>query len=491
MKLKKFAATLALLVLIIFAGVFGTNSMNASAASNSLSATYKYLYVGQTYKPTVKGSHSSVKWSVGNSNIASVTSSGKVTAKNIGRTNVYAKVNGKKLTLKVEIVSKTAYNAVKYANKAVGSKYSQSKRMSKGYYDCGSLVWRSYSSAGMHIGGKSDWAPTAASSGSILNNAYKTVSYSGVSSSELLPGDLLFTSSSSNGRYRNITHAAMYVGNGKIVEAANSRVGVVKRNYSTSKIVLIARPTVNVSKTLQQPQMTTTKSASSSVKNTNIEVSWKKVRGASGYYVYRKAQGGSYKKIATVKGGSKVTYTDKKAYAGKYIYTIKAYSGSKTSSCNKNGMTAATKIASPSNVAAADNSKGISINWKEVQHATGYKVYRKTGSGSYSLIKNVSGKGTNKFQDNKVDDGKHYVYVVRAVRKNSDSYTTVSKNSSTTKKVCYTADSNVAVASAETTAKTTASAAETKVNKKAAEDAVKETVKETASETANETTNET
>lgn len=477
MKRKKFAATLAMLAFILFAGIFNTHNINASAASNSLSATYKYLYVGQSYTPTVKGSYSKVKWSTSNSNIASVTSSGKVKAKNIGRANIYATVDGTKLTLKVEIVSKTTYNAVKYANKAVGSSYSQSKRMSKGYYDCGSLVWRSYANAGLYIGGKSDWAPTAASGASTLNSSYKTISYSGVSASNLLPGDLIYTSTSSNGRYRNITHAAIYVGNGKIVEAANSRVGVVKRNYSTKNIVLIARPTVKVSNKLQEAQMTATKSTSSSVTNTSVKINWRKVRGAKGYYVYRKVEDGKWKKIATIKDDETLTYTDKKAYAGKYIYTVKAYSGSKAGPHNTNGMTASTKIAPPSNVSAADNSTGIKVKWSTVKYATGYRVYRKTTSGSYSLLKVVSDHDTSAFQDNKAESGTNYVYAVRAFRKNSSSSTTISKTSDSSKTVCYTEP--VAVASNDAA---TAAALESTEETSTEETTALETVPESTAE---------
>ena len=55
------------------------------------------------------------------------------------------------------------------------------------------------------------------------------------------PGDLIFYSYSNNGRFFNITHVAIYVGNGKVVEAANERIGVVYRSVqSQSSIVFIA-----------------------------------------------------------------------------------------------------------------------------------------------------------------------------------------------------------------------------------------------------------
>lgn len=49
--------------------------------------------------------------------------------------------------------------------------------------------------------------------------------------------------SASNGRYKNISHVAVYVGNGKVVEALNESLGVVYRDVaSTGKIVVIGRP---------------------------------------------------------------------------------------------------------------------------------------------------------------------------------------------------------------------------------------------------------
>ena len=79
----------------------------------------------------------------------------------------------------------------------------------------------------------------------------------------------------------------------------------------------------------------TTLSTPKSTKS-GISLKWKKVTGADGYMVYRKTGSGSYSKIATVKGNSKVTYTDKSAKKGKkYTYKIKAYK-SKTYSAYSN-----------------------------------------------------------------------------------------------------------------------------------------------------------
>ena len=68
-------------------------------------------------------------------------------------------------------------------------------------------------------------------------------------------------------------------------------------------------------------------------------LSWGKVTGASGYYVYRKTPSSGWKKIATIKKGTIASYTDKKVtYGSSYIYTVKAYSGKTVSAYNTTGI---------------------------------------------------------------------------------------------------------------------------------------------------------
>ena len=70
-----------------------------------------------------------------------------------------------------------------------------------------------------------------------------------------------------------------------------------------------------------------------------ITLKWNKVTGAQGYVVYRQIGNGKLTKIATVKGVSKVSYTDKSAKKGtKYTYKLQAYSG-KTYSAYSNAKT--------------------------------------------------------------------------------------------------------------------------------------------------------
>ena len=115
----------------------------------------------------------------------------------------------------------------------VGCQYSQALRDEEGYYDCSSLVYRLYREVGIdYLSGM-----TAAAEAQYLeeNNM-------GISEQELQPGDLIFYSYGTNGRYKNITHVAIYVGNNQRVHAANTRRGVVLDPYAPSNIGVYARP---------------------------------------------------------------------------------------------------------------------------------------------------------------------------------------------------------------------------------------------------------
>ena len=73
-------------------------------------------------------------------------------------------------------------------------------------------------------------------------------------------------------------------------------------------------------------------------------MTWGKVTGATGYNVYRKVTGGSWSRIATVKSGSTVTYTNKSLSSKKtYYYTVRAYNGSYLSSYVSSGIKGTTK----------------------------------------------------------------------------------------------------------------------------------------------------
>lgn len=59
-----------------------------------------------------------------------------------------------------------------------------------------------------------------------------------------------------------------------------------------------------------------------SVSDTKAALSWKKVKGATGYEVYRSVNGGAYKKLTDVKT---TKYTAKLSAGTSYKYKVRAY----------------------------------------------------------------------------------------------------------------------------------------------------------------------
>lgn len=115
----------------------------------------------------------------------------------------------------------------------VGYPYSQPLRNSGKAFDCSSLAYYAWKSAGVDIsfGG----GTTAAAEAEGLKD--KTVK-----EENLQPGDLIFYSYTTNGRYRNISHVGIYVGNGKMVEAVDEAHGVCLGDYHNGGLVMICRP---------------------------------------------------------------------------------------------------------------------------------------------------------------------------------------------------------------------------------------------------------
>lgn len=104
------------------------------------------------------------------------------------------------------------------------------------YFDCSSLAYYTWKAAGVNI--SYNGSTTAAAEAQGLEEAGRTVAFE-----DMEPGDLIFWSFCSNGRYKNISHVGIYVGNGKVVEACDESVGVIFRDVtSAGSIVTICRP---------------------------------------------------------------------------------------------------------------------------------------------------------------------------------------------------------------------------------------------------------
>lgn len=181
-----------------------------------MSASSLLLTKGQTKQLKVHGTKEKVSFRSLNPKKVSVTANGKIKAKKQGNAVITAKIGDAKLGCVISVTTKKKKKAIKLAYKIVGSsKYDQAKRMQNGYYDCSSLVWRSYSPNGCNFG-SANYAPVAADLAKWLSQRNKLLkggfSKENVENFKLNAGDLLFETGSDNGRFKGIYHVEIFTG---------------------------------------------------------------------------------------------------------------------------------------------------------------------------------------------------------------------------------------------------------------------------------------
>lgn len=145
---------------------------------------------------------------------------------------------------------------------------------------------------------------------------------------------------------------------------------------------------------------------SSTNSKSKITVKWTVSRGAACYYVYRKVNSGSLKKVATVKGTS---YGDKSVKASKnYTYAVIAHCSAATSTYSNHFTTKL--YAPPTMKSISSEANGLKIAWNSVSGVNKYKVYRRISTAkSYSELANTT---STSYTDTTAASGKKYYYKV-------------------------------------------------------------------------------
>ena len=137
----------------------------------------------------------------------------------------------------ISSMDETQKSVVMYALSKVGSDYSQEDRTSGTAFDCSSLAYYAWQSAGVDVSFGGGGPPCAADMASALEANGKKLT-----TMDLQPGDLVFYGGEANGRYMGIYHVAIYVGNGMCVEALNTSYGVVYQRLRTTNAIMVCRP---------------------------------------------------------------------------------------------------------------------------------------------------------------------------------------------------------------------------------------------------------
>ena len=158
--------------------------------------------------------------------------------------------------------------------------------------------------------------------------------------------------------------------------ATVNRKGVVKaKGIGTCKIKITVGSSSKNSKVTVVPKNVTIKAATLS--GTTAKVTWKKVKGVKGYYVYKSTNANSgFKKVATVKGAKKTSATIKNLASGTTYFKVKAFgkSGKKTITSKKYSKAVSVKVWK---LVWSDEFNGSSLDMNNWTYETG------TGDGGW------------------------------------------------------------------------------------------------------------
>ena len=148
-----------------------------------------------------------------------------------------------------------------------------------------------------------------------------------------------------------------------------------------------------------------------SATNGGIYITWNKVPGAWKYRVCRKAEGETWIPLGETSGNSYAD--DASAIQTAYRYTVCCIdpSGQAASGYDPDGRPF-TMTATPEISAVTGTVDGVRISWGRIDGATEYRVYRKSGNGSWSRIGHTS---SCSYTDTAVESGTTYSYTVRCL----------------------------------------------------------------------------
>ncbi len=156
-----------------------------------------------------------------------------------------------------------------------------------------------------------------------------------------------------------------------------------------------------------------------------VVIEWKKVSGATKYYLYKKTYAnGNWGDWVYTKGTTGLNYTDKTVNSGAYVrYMVCALNDSQKSPY---ATTPTLRRLLTPNLTAENANTGVLLNWNKVSGAQKYYLYRKTYSaGKWSDWKYIKGTTGINYTDTSVKSGTYVRYMICAIdRSYKSGYTT-------------------------------------------------------------------
>jgi hypothetical protein len=175
--------------------------------------------------------------------------------------------------------------------------------------------------------------------------------------------------------------------------------------------------------TYTAPQLATPKLVSVTSSSSGTTVQWEAVSGAVQYRVYYKTADSGWSCFA-VTDDTTALHTSG-VFGTTYYYTVRCVASDGTtftSSFDKTGLSAtyARLLDTPQLTSVTNSSAGVTVQWEAVPGAAQYRVYYKTGTGSW--VRFAVTDGTSAVHTEAVS-GKTYTYTVRCVSSDNKTFT--------------------------------------------------------------------
>lgn len=143
------------------------------------------------------------------------------------------------------------------------------------------------------------------------------------------------------------------------------------------------------------------------LEDNKIKISWKEVKGAKKYRIYRKTEDAKkYTRLATV-AGDVLDYTDKtsKKDGETYVYAVKAVNGTNAGVLSAKNIITLFGVKKPR---ASCVGETVTVKWDPVENATDYKLFKKNADDQWDLV--YSGTDSFEYVDTDVSTGNKYIY---------------------------------------------------------------------------------
>ncbi|MEE3404611.1 MAG: fibronectin type III domain-containing protein, partial [Acutalibacteraceae bacterium] len=153
-----------------------------------------------------------------------------------------------------------------------------------------------------------------------------------------------------------------------------------------------------------------------------VRISWNRVNGAVKYRVFRKTGSGGWTGIGDT---AELSFVDTTGKIGtKYSYTVRCINAegtAYTSSFDSKGKTAVYyKLSTPGLPTITRVGGGVKLTWSPVTGAEKYRIFRKTGSGGWVKVADITG---TEYINKGLKKGTKYTYTIRCVNAAGTGYT--------------------------------------------------------------------